>query len=128
MDTLVSHSQHSKQNKQFDLLYYDLPKSMISKSGGTKVSVGENNPIKSLDDSALELSASEEENQRKRDEEKVGSFTEIILLIDYKVSPCCNRVVFVNNPYLCSICGLGFVIKSSLYNHRMCHKNQKQHK
>jgi len=33
-----------------------------------------------------------------------------------------------SNPYLCSICGLGFVTKSSLYNHRMCHKNQKQHK
>jgi len=33
-----------------------------------------------------------------------------------------------SNPYLCSICGLGFVTKSSLYNHRMCHKDQKQHK
>ena len=33
-----------------------------------------------------------------------------------------------SNPYLCSICGIGFVTKSSLYNHRMCHKDQKQHK
>ena len=33
-----------------------------------------------------------------------------------------------SNPYLCSVCGQGFITKNSLYNHRMCHKNSKIHK
>ena len=33
-----------------------------------------------------------------------------------------------SNPYVCSVCSLAFVTKSSLYNHRMSHKSKKQHK
>merc|ERR1712106_216596 len=87
----------SKQNREFDLHYHFLSKGEIFKSGSTKVVVTQNDELKSLVGEAIELSASENNNEKKSNDGKVVSNEDVILPIDYQVSPSLKLVVFVND-------------------------------
>eukprot|EP00090_Calanus_glacialis_P012233 TRINITY_DN20713_c0_g1_i4.p1 TRINITY_DN20713_c0_g1~~TRINITY_DN20713_c0_g1_i4.p1 ORF type:complete len:1703 (-),score=467.37 TRINITY_DN20713_c0_g1_i4:343-5451(-) len=87
----------SKPSKEFDLHYHALSKGMIFKSGSIKVSTEQTNALESLVGQAKELSASESNNEKESNEGKVVSDQEIILPIDYKVSPSLKLVVFIND-------------------------------
>eukprot|EP00092_Neocalanus_flemingeri_P108736 GFUD01139655.1.p1 GENE.GFUD01139655.1~~GFUD01139655.1.p1 ORF type:complete len:1716 (-),score=430.19 GFUD01139655.1:66-5213(-) len=87
----------SQQDQEFDLHYHALSKGVIFKSGSSKVVVGQNNALDSLVAGAMELSASEDSSESVSNDGKVVSYEEIILPIDYKVSPSLKLVVFVND-------------------------------
>jgi len=86
----------SKPDEKFDLHYHALSKGIISKSGSSNVVVGQDDALQSLVAGAKELSASESNTERESNEGKIVSYQEIILPINYKVSPSLKLVVFVN--------------------------------
>jgi len=86
----------SKPGQKFDLHYHALSKGEIFKSGSIKVIAEQSNALDSLVGDAVELSASEDNNERESNEGRVVSNQDIILPIDYKVSPSLKLVVFVN--------------------------------
>ena len=61
------------------------------------VSTGQTNALESLVGEAKELSASENNKEIESKEGKVVSKQEIIIPIDYKVSPSIKLIVFVND-------------------------------
>jgi len=87
----------SKADQEFDLHYHALSKGEIFKSGSIKVNSGKSNDLDSLVGDSVELSASEDDNEKQSNEGKVLSNQDIILPIDYKVSPSLKLVVFVND-------------------------------
>ena len=87
----------SKADQEFDLHYHALSKGEIFKSGSIKVNSGKSNDLDSLVGDSKELPAYEDNNEKQSHEQKVLSNKDIILPIDYKVSPSLNLVVFVND-------------------------------
>ena len=85
----------SRIDQEFDLHYLALSKGVTIKSGFSKVVAGQNSAFESLVAGATKLSSSE--STRESHDGKVLSYQEIILPIDYKVSPSLKLVVFVND-------------------------------
>merc|ERR1719233_8880 len=86
-----------KPDQEFDLHYHALSKGEIFKSGSIKVNAEQSKDLDTLVGDAIELSASEDNNERESKEGKVVSNQDIILPIDYKVSPSLKLIVFVND-------------------------------
>ena len=86
----------SKPGQKFDLHYHALSKGKIFQSGSITVIAEQSNALDSLVGDAVELSASKDNNERESNEGRVVSNQDIILPIDYKVSPSLKLVVFVN--------------------------------
>ena len=87
----------SKPGQEFDLHYHALSKGQIFKSGSIRVAAGKTNSLESLVGEAIELSASENNNEKESNDGKVVSNEDVILPIDYQVSPSLKLVVFVND-------------------------------
>ena len=87
----------SKPGQEFDLHYHVISKGVIFKAVSISVSAGKTNALTSLVGEAKELSASESNSESESKEGKVLSNQEIIIPIDYKVSPSMKLIVLVND-------------------------------
>jgi alpha-2-macroglobulin len=87
----------SQPDKEFDLHYQVISKGMIYKSDRAHITTSQTNNIKSIVGELMELSASKNNNEKENNRGKVVNEKEIILPIDYEVSPSMKLIVFVND-------------------------------